>query len=96
MARAPGAIAVVLACLLILTPVLWASTAETWTNGIYDYESADVVEAIAHNAVAAVHSNPIASFAGALVAVGRLVLSDQTFDLEVVPSARHTRGPPLA
>lgn len=85
-----------LASLLILTPVVWAGTAETWTNGIYDYESDDVVQAIAHHDVAAVHSNSISSLDGALVAVGHLVLSDRTFALEVVPSARHTRGPPLS
>jgi hypothetical protein len=96
MARAPGAITAVLVSLLVLTPLVWASTAETWTSGIYDYESADVVEAIAHNNVAAVHSNPIFSFNSALVAVGRLIPPEQASHLDVVPSARHTRGPPLS
>ena len=85
-----------LVSLLILTPVLLASTAETWTNGIYDYESDDVVQGIAQGTVAVVHSKPIVSFDGALVVVGRLVLRDRTSNLEVAPSAAQTRGPPLS
>jgi len=96
MPRVAGAITVLLASLLILTPIVWASTAETWTNGIYDYESDDVVQVIAHSDVAAVHSNPIFSFDGALVVVGRVVLLDRTSGLEVVPSASHPRGPPFS
>ena len=96
MLRHAGAIMVLLAPLLILTPLVWASTAETWTNGIYDYESDDVVQVTAQGNVAAVLSKPIVSFAAALVVVGRLVRPDRTSNLEVVPSASQTRGPPLS
>ena len=89
-------ITVVLVCLLILAPVVWASTAETWIHGIYDYESDDVVQVIAHNDLAAVHSKLIFSFDDALVVVGRLVLPDRTSALEIAPSASRTRGPPLS
>ncbi len=96
MLRLTGAITVLLAPLLVLTPLVWASTAETWTNGIYDYESDDVIQVIAQHNVAAVHSKPIVGFDEALVVVGRLVLLDRTTDLEVAPSASQTRGPPLS
>src|SRR6516225_5412503 len=96
MLRHAGAIMVLLAPLLILTPLVWASTAETWTNGIYDYESDDVIQGIAQGTVAVVHSKPIVSFDGALVVVGRLVLRNRTSNLEVAPSASQTRGPPLS
>ena len=96
MLRLAVAIAALLAPLLVLTPFMWVSTAETWTNGIYDYESDDVVQVIAQGNAAAVHSKPIVSFDGALVVVGRLVRPDRTSNLEVVPSASQTRGPPLS
>lgn len=95
MLRLAGAITALLAPLLILTPLVWASTAETWTNGIYDYESDDAVQVIAQGTVAVIHSKPIVSFDGALVVVDRLVLRDCTSDVEVAPCASQTRGPPL-
>jgi hypothetical protein len=96
MLRMAGAITALLAPLLILTPLVWASTAETWTNGIYDYESDEVVQVIAQGNAAAVHSKPVVSFDGALIVIGRLVLPDRTSNLEVAPSASQTRGPPLS
>jgi len=96
MQRLAGAIAALLVSLLILTPLVWASTAETWTSGIYDYESDDVVQVVAQANVAAVHSKPILSFDGALVVVDRLVLRNRTSKPEVAPSASPTRGPPLS
>ena len=96
MLRFTSTITALLAPLLILTPLVWASTAETWTNGIYDYESDDVVQVVAQGTVAAVHSKPIVSFDGTLVIVGRLVLCDRLSNLEVAPSASQTRGPPLS
>lgn len=86
---------VALVCLLILTPFVWASTAESWTSGIADYEPNDVVQIVAHDHVAVVASEPIFTFHGTLVVVGRLVFSDLTPALEVVPSGSHTRAPPL-
>jgi hypothetical protein len=96
MQRFAGAIRALLGPLLILTPLVWAATAETWTNGIYDYESDDVVQVVVQGTVAAVHSKPIVSFDVALVVVGHLVLRDRTSNLEVAPSASQTRGPPLS
>ena len=96
MERLASTITALLAALLILTPLVWASTAETWTNGIYDYESDDAVQVVAQGTVAAVHSKPIVSFDGALVVVDRLVLRDRTPNLEVASSVSQTRGPPLS
>ncbi len=94
MSRAP--ITALLVAVLLLTPFVWASTAETWTHGIYDYESDDILQIVGHNDVAAVTSHPILNFDDSLVIVGRLALPDRTSAIDVVLSGSQTRGPPLS
>lgn len=96
MRRVAYPLTAVLVCLVILIPFVWASTAESWTDGIADYEPDDIVQIVAHDHVAVVHSEPVFSFHSALIVVGRLVLPDRTPALEVVPSSSHTRAPPLS
>jgi hypothetical protein len=93
--RVASAIGPLLAALLVLTPVVWASTAETWTNGIYDDESDELVQVVAHDHVVAVHPNPVFNFDGAFVVVGRVLLPAHRPPLDVPPSASHSRSPPL-
>lgn len=96
MSRAERPITALLVAVLLLTPFVWASTAETWTHGIYDYESDDILQIVGHNDVAAVPSHPILSFDSALVIVGRFALPDRTAAIDVVLAASQTRGPPLS
>jgi hypothetical protein len=94
-ARVASAIGPLLAALLVLTPVVWASTAETWTNGIYDYESDELAPVVAPDHVVAVHPNPVFNFDGAFVVVGRVILPEHRPPLDVPQSASHSRAPPL-
>lgn len=96
MSRAECPIAALLVAVLLFTPFVWASTAETWTHGIYDYESDDILQIIGQNDVAAVPSNLTLNLNGALVIVGRLALPDQTPAIDVVLPTSQTRGPPLS
>ncbi len=95
MSRAERPITALLVAALLLTPFVWASTAETWTHGIYDYESDDILQIVGHNDVAAVPSDPSPNFDGSLVIVGRLALPDRTSAIDVALPAAQTRGPPL-
>ncbi len=96
MSRAERPITGLLVALLLLTPFVWASTAETWTHGIYDYESDDILQIVGQNDVASVPSSLSLHLNGALVIVGRLALPDQTSAIDVVLPASQTRGPPLS
>ena len=96
MRRVASPVTVVLLCLFVLTPFVWASTAESWTSGIADDEPNDIVQIVAHDQVAVVRSEPLFTFRGALVVVGRLVLADLTPALDIAPSGSDTRAPPLS
>jgi len=94
MSRAP--ISALLVAVLLLTPLAWASTAETWTHGIYDYESDDILQIVGQNNVATVPARLSLSLNGALGIVGRLAMQDHTSTIDVVRPASQTRGPPLS
>ncbi len=89
-------LAALLVAVLLLTPFVWASTPETWTDGIYDYESDEILQIVGQSDVAAVVSSASLPLTGALLVVGRLNLPDQTAAIEVVRPASQTRGPPLS
>ncbi len=96
MSRSERPITALLVAVLLLTPFVWASTAETWTHGIYDYESDDILQVVGQNDVAPVPSSLSLNINGGLIIVGRLALPDQTSAIDVVLSPSQTRGPPLS
>jgi|RhiMetStandDraft_4_1073278.scaffolds.fasta_scaffold106200_2 hypothetical protein len=96
MSRAERPITALLVAVLLLTPFVWASTAETWTHGIYDYESDEILQVVGQKDVAPVPSSLSLNLNGALVIVGLLALSDQTSAIDVLLPAPQTRGPPLS
>jgi hypothetical protein len=84
-----------LVALIVLTPVVWASTAETWTDGIYDYEAEGTVQ-VAVDSVATVDCAPIPDLGPAALVLGLVTLLPEVSihgnALPPVPA----RAPPLS
>jgi hypothetical protein len=93
--RASRGLVALLIGLVVFTPFAYASTYETWTEGLYDAESdGNVLEVICSQIV---DTTPVFTSRGCVdVAVGVVSpLDDRAADL-AVPSPRSARAPPTS
>jgi hypothetical protein len=83
-----------LVVLIVLTPVVWASTAETWTDGIYDYEFDSTIHAAVGSA-ATVQCAPILDLRQASTVLGLVTLPPEVaIERNALPPIP-ARAPPL-
>ena len=88
----PG-LTILMIALIALTPLALASTTESWTDGIYDAETADVVDG-ARFIEDVVDWAPMPTVSRALTVVALLTPTDDTPTSKVALPAFRTRGPP--
>ena len=93
--RRAVALIVVLIGLVVVTPFVWASTYEAWTDGVYDAESNDDVLALLD--LHAVIDRVVLSDRHCIeIVVAVVVLADDTVTELADPSPRSARAPPTA
>jgi len=92
--RRAVALIVVLIGLVVVTPFVWASTYEAWTDGVYDAELGDDILALLSLSV--FDRIVLSDGHGIEVVVGVVVLADDTVGDLADPSTRSVRAPPTA
>ena len=96
MARLPrGLVATWILALFVLCPIVWAATAESWTDGVWDSEC-DELAPMMRSADAAVVGTPVLPADPGPAVVGAVApLVDLAVDASI-PPAYATRAPPLS
>jgi len=92
--RHRGGVVVTLVVLVVLTPVVWAGTAETWTDGIYDYESDTMIQATIGFA-ATVQRAPILDLRKVSTVLGLVTLPPEALIERNTHPPVPARAPPL-
>jgi hypothetical protein len=93
--RAALGLIVFLVGLVIFTPFAYASTFEAWTDGLYDAEGDDGVDAIKSSQVA-IETTPLTGLAGIDVVVAVLFLGNERATDLAVTATRSARAPPAS
>ena len=83
-----------LVVLVVLTPVVWAGTVETWTDGIYDYESDTTIQATIGSA-ATVQCAPILDLRQVSTVLGLVTLPPEALIERNTHPPVPARAPPL-